>query len=74
MNRKLARNVVAATLVACTLAACSSSAGDDRTSTATWWGKNLRGYWYVLKRDSTDIYRGIDRHFFNYDWDDPYLD
>jgi hypothetical protein len=72
MNRKLLKNLVAAALVAGSLAACSSN--DDRTSTSTWWGRNIRGYWYVLKRDSTDIYRGIDRHFFNYDWEDPYVD
>jgi hypothetical protein len=74
MNRKSFRNAVAAALVACTLAACNSSKGsDDRTSTSAWWGNNMRGYWYVLKRDATDIYRGIDRHFFNYDWEDPYI-
>ena len=47
--------------------------GDDRTSTSAWWGDNLAGYWYVLKRDMKDLYRSIDRNFFNYDWEDPYL-
>ena len=47
---------------------------DDRNSSATWWKNNMRGYWYCVKRDATDIYRGIDRHFFNYDWEDPYMD
>jgi len=74
MNRKLLKNLVAAALVAGSLAACNSTSGDDRTSTSTWWGQNMRGYWYVFKRDMTDVYRGIDRHFFNYDWEDPYLD
>jgi hypothetical protein len=74
MNRKLARNLVAATLAACTLGACASRGEDDRTSTSTWWKNNMRGYWYCVKRDATDFYRGIDRHFFNYDWEDPYLD
>ena len=47
--------------------------GDDRTSTSAWWGDNLAGYWYFLKRDMKDLYRSIDRNFFNYDWEDPYL-
>ena len=47
--------------------------GDDRTSTSAWWGDNMAGYWYVLKRDMKDLYRSIDRNFFNYDWEDPYL-
>ena len=46
---------------------------DDRTSTSAWWGDNMAGYWYVLKRDMKDLYRSIDRHIFNYDWEDPYL-
>jgi hypothetical protein len=47
--------------------------GDDRTSTSAWWGDNLAGYWYVLKRDMKQLYQSVDRHFFNYDWEDPYL-
>jgi hypothetical protein len=47
--------------------------GDDRTSTSAWWGDNLAGYWYVLKRDMKQLYQSIDRHVFNYDWEDPYL-
>ena len=46
---------------------------DDRTSTSAWWGDNLAGYWYVLKRDMKQLYQSVDRHFFNYDWEDPYL-
>jgi hypothetical protein len=46
---------------------------DDRTSTSAWWGDNLAGYWYVLKRDMKQLYQSIDRHVFNYDWEDPYL-
>jgi len=83
MNRKSLWNAVATSLLAGALAACSSSSSheesekkepnDDRTSTSSWWADNMRGYWYVLKRDGTDLYRSIDRHFFNYDWEDPYI-
>ena len=86
MNRRSLWNVVATSVLAGLLAACSSSSSseesekaekkehhDDRTSTSSWWGDNMRGYWYVLKRDGTDLYRSIDRHFFNYDWEDPYI-
>ena len=30
-------------------------------------------HWRVIRRDLTDLHRSTDRHFFNYDWDDPYL-
>ncbi len=71
---KNVRNLLCAVLAASSLAACGSTvAGDKQSYTGTWWKNNLRGYWYVLKRDATDIYRGVDRHFFNYDWDDPNL-
>lgn len=70
---KNVRNLICALLAAASLAACGSTVGGERNSTGTWWKNNLRGYWYVLKRDATDIYRGVDRHFFNYDWDDPNL-
>ncbi len=80
MNRRSLWNVVATSLLAGALAGCSSSSEgsakephDDRTSTSSWWGDNMRGYWYVLKRDGTDLYRSVDRHFFNYDWEDPYI-
>ena len=44
------------------------------SSEGRWWRNHLRGYWYVIERDFTDLYRTFDRHVFNYDWDDPYLD
>ena len=46
---------------------------DDRTSTSSWWSDHFAGYWYILKRDGTDLYRSVDRHLFNYDWEDPYI-
>jgi len=69
---KNVRNFCCAVLAAALLAGCGSTVGGNDSS-ATWWKNNMRGYWYVLKRDATDIYRGVDRHFFNYDWDDPNL-
>ena len=72
---KNVRNVVAGLLAASLLAGCGSTVSDRKEDhTGTWWKNNLRGYWYVLKRDSTDMYRSFDRHFFNYDWDDPNID
>ena len=70
---KNVRNLICALFAASLLGACGSTAGPKESHTGTWWKNNLRGYWYVVKRDATDIYRGIDRHFFNYDWDDPSL-
>jgi hypothetical protein len=75
MNRKLVRNLAVATLAAGMLGACASRGAEaDKDSSAQWWKNNMRGYWYCVKRDATDFYRGIDRHFFNYDWEDPYMD
>lgn len=68
---KNVRNLICAAVVASLAVACGSTNGGE--GNGTWWRNNLRGYWYVLKRDATDIYRGVDRHFFNYDWDDPNL-
>ncbi len=45
-----------------------------RTDSVYWWGGHARGYYQVFKRDAEHVYRSIDRHFFNYDWDDPYID
>jgi len=70
---KNVRNVICAILAAASFGACGSTTGPKEAHTGTWWKNNLRGYWYVLRRDATDVYRGIDRHFFNYDWDDPNL-
>lgn len=70
---KTVRNVVAAVLTASFLAGCGTGGTNNANSTGTWWKNNLAGYWYVWKRDATDLYRSVDRHFFNYDWEDPYL-
>ena len=70
---KNVRNLICAVLAASVLGACGSTNGPKESYTGTWWKENLRGYWYVLKRDGKDLYRSVDRHFFNYDWDDPYL-
>ena len=67
------RNVICTVLAASMLAACGSTNGPKESYNGTWWKNNLRGYWYVLKRDGTDLYRSFDRHFMNYDWDDPNL-
>ncbi|MBL8842330.1 MAG: hypothetical protein JNL90_12470, partial [Planctomycetes bacterium] len=50
---KNVRNLICALLAAASLAACGSTVGGERNSTGTWWKNNLRGYWYVLKRDAT---------------------
>jgi hypothetical protein len=71
--KKQVRNAFSALLAASVLTGCGSTTGPREAYTGTWWKRNLRGYWYVLQRDATDVYRGIDRHFFNYDWDDPNL-
>lgn len=33
--------------------------------------KHTRGHMRVWKRDFTEIYRFVDRHAWNYEWDDP---
>ena len=71
--KKNVRNLVCAVLAAATLGACGSTNGPKESYTGTWWKNHMRGYWYVLKRDGSDLYRSVDRHFFNYDWDDPAL-
>jgi hypothetical protein len=65
--------ILLATMSLGSLGACGSTNGPKSSYTGTWWRQNLRGYWWVLRRDATDFYRSVDRHFFNYDWDDPAL-
>ena len=73
LNSK-ARNLVAI-LSVMALGACGSTvAGRADAYNGKWWRNNVRNHWQVVKRDATDLYRSFDRHFFNYDWDDPYLD
>jgi len=55
------------------LSSCGSTVAGKAYSTAPWWNKHLAGYWYILKRDATNLYQTFDRHLLNYDWDDPNL-
>ncbi|MFG0318924.1 MAG: hypothetical protein ACF8XB_16750 [Planctomycetota bacterium JB042] len=48
--------------------------GGCSTDSVYWWGGHMRGYYQVVKRDAEHVYRSFDRHFMNYDWDDPYID
>ena len=73
---KNVRNILCAVLALGTLGslgACGATNGPRDNYTSTWWKNNLCGYWYVVRRDATDVYRSVDRHFFNYDWEDPNL-
>lgn len=38
-----------------------------------YWGTNIAEHYQVVVRDLVEIHRSVDRHLFNYDWDDPYL-
>lgn len=68
---KTVRKAVTVVLAAALAAACSQP---GQPSNSEWWGNHFKGYGSVIKRDSTNLYRSIDRHFFNYDWDDPSFD
>ena len=48
--------------------------GGCTTDSVYWWGSHARGYYQVVRRDAEHVYRSFDRHFMNYDWDDPYID
>ena len=48
--------------------------GGCHTDSVYWWGAHARGYYQVIQRDSEHVYKSFDRHFMNYDWDDPYID
>jgi hypothetical protein len=62
-------------LMSTMMVGCGSTvSGRSAAYNGRWWRTNLRNHWYVIERDATDLYRSIDRHFFNYDWDDPYLE
>ena len=66
MARKL-RALVVVALATVPFGAC-------RTDSVYWWGAHMRGYYQVFLRDAEQIHRSFDRHFMNYDWDDPYID
>ena len=71
---KTFRNVVLAAVGLSLLAACGSTASRKPSRyNGGWWNDHLSGYFYVLKRDMTHMYKSFDRHFMNYDWDDPNL-
>lgn len=59
-------------LIALALAAIAY--GGCHFDSVYWWGAHARGYYQVIQRDSEHVYRSFDRHFMNYDWDDPYID
>lgn len=65
----MARNLRA--LLVAVLAATSVGCHYD---SVYWWGAHMRGYYQVVRRDAEHVYRSFDRHFMNYDWDDPYID
>jgi len=73
--RKLVRNLTAAALMAgfaLSLSGCGSTvAGTPEAYNGGWWRSHMHGYMSVLKRDVTNIYRTFDRHFMDYDWNDP---
>ena len=39
----------------------------------SFWRKNHDGRFKAWSRDWSDLHRSLDRHLFNFDWDDPYL-
>ncbi len=72
---KLLRNLLSLAVMVCLLSACGSTVAGTRSADTTgFWVKNMRGKWAVVKRDMTNFYRTTDRHLFNYDWNDPYID
>ncbi len=66
MARKL-RALLGVALVATCFGAC-------HYDSVYWWGAHARGYYQVVRRDAESVYKSFDRHFMNYDWDDPYID
>jgi hypothetical protein len=48
---------------------------DEYDSRRYWdfWRLNWDQRVLAVRRDLHDLHRGFDRHFFNYDWNDPYL-
>ena len=57
-----------------TLLAGCNTLGGETDPNGSFWKRNLNAKLYVLKRDARDFYRTFDRHFWNYDWDDPLID
>jgi len=43
------------------------------TSTIEFWKDDTNRMLTAWRRDLNEIHKSIDYHFFNYDWDDPYL-
>jgi hypothetical protein len=55
-------------------ALAATSFGGCHYDSVYWWGSHMRGYYQVIRRDAEHFYKQFDRHFMNYDWDDPYID
>ncbi len=43
------------------------------TSTIEFWSQNTTDKIKVWRRDLHQVHKSIDYHFFNHDWDDPYI-
>lgn len=68
-------SVLALAMTGMIMVGCGSTVSNRGSAyTGGWWRSNLRNHWYVVNNDLRDLYQSIDRHIFNYDWDDPYLD
>ncbi|MFO0980354.1 MAG: hypothetical protein U1E76_01200 [Planctomycetota bacterium] len=62
--KKLAWSLLSLLLATAIISGCSS---------LSWWGDDLSNHGRAILRDLDHIHWSIDRHFFNYDWDDPYI-
>ena len=74
-RRALALNLALASVATGLLMGCGSTVSDrSEHHTSGWWDNHLDGYFHVVRRNMTNLYRTTDRHIFDYDWDDPYMD
>lgn len=56
-----------------TLFAATIFVGGCHYDSVYWWGEDISNHYKAVLRDADHIHWSIDRHFFNYDWDDPYI-